>query len=633
MATPPAIKTLLALNETSGEVKVAGDLREARRSGPLLVYVDARDGGYPPRVSQTQVVVDIKKSGNDPPKVKVNTVLAGDATVVSIPESAVLDFFVAFIDVDDDDEGGAGEADCRLLSGNEFKLKPVARKGYTLLVNRPVDREKRDSYVIVISCLDRAPNPLETQVSLTVNLTDANDNAPVFQQQVYKAKVLENLQDQFVIQVSAKDADTGMNSEVVYSLPPEMGGYLRIHPRSGIITTANKLDREKNQSLSFEVFAADKGDKPNTGTAQVIITVTDVNDNAPQFNLLTLNFSVSEWSTNNSWVGQLAAHDADTGRNGEVYFYSNPEATLPFHVSKNGSIFLIGQVDREVKESYSFVVLVSDYGDNPQTSSASVDIRINDENDNDPLFLFPTSKNHTVMISNFPETGTLLGRVIAYDLDQGEFANLRYTISEGNEKGFFSIDSVSGEIKLYKTESLGNPADYLLSIAVFDVSKTPRNSTTQLKIEVNFANSTETPEDRRDHYVVIVGVIAGATCLLSIIIVSAILVLLRSDMRRHARAGSLFKNKFIQGCGQTVPVDNTLVTAFNDSTLPKATKEDNYSPAKKTFDQQKKVSFNVKDNLEDSSDARQVKSLGDKTIYQPNCVSIFYFYFSRLRNN
>ncbi|XP_005109707.2 protocadherin beta-15 [Aplysia californica] len=562
-ASESAFRGVFAINATSGVITLEGDLDTVRRlASPFSMFVDASDGGDSPRSSQTLVAVTVLDSGNNAPYVRVNTVTAGDASTLTIPESAGLNYFVAFVDVVDYDDGESGKVLCQLMSGEDFKLKPVPDKGYTLLLNRLVNREAKDSYRVSISCKDGGNPPLETAVSLTVNISDVNDNDPAFHQSLYAASVSENRPPgHFVAKVKADDEDTGINAEISYSLAKDAAPYMRIQARTGIITTTAVLDREKNETLRFKIYASDGGKGPRTGMAEIVITIKDVNDNNPSFNQTKFSFFVSESTPNSTHVGTLTAFDLDTGRNGEFDFYfggsTNGDMPLPFIVLENGSILVSGLLDRETKADYSFSALVRDRGDNPRSGAVPVELKILDENDNDPVILFPTSQNHTVVISTYPENGMVLGRIIAYDVDEGDAALLQYSIYEGNEAGAFSIGHSSGELTLINMARLNNPENYFLSVKVADSSLPQRNATTQLRIEVNFANVTALPQDKpRDQYVIIVGVIGGATVVLSIIIISAIVIILRSEKGKrggspgvvigNGGSGSLLKdNKFL----------------------------------------------------------------------------------------
>ncbi|CAL1531977.1 unnamed protein product [Lymnaea stagnalis] len=616
LASEMTNRGLFSINPMTGKISVTGDLRTLKRaSSPINMYVDARDGGEPPRSGQTLVSIVVKSVGNDAPVVKINTVAAaGDTSALTIPETAPLDLFVAYVDVEDMDEGDAGKVDCKLVSGPDFKLSPLASKGYTILLNRQVDREERDWYKISVSCQDRANPPLETRVTLTVNITDVNDNTPEFEKSRYEGTVDENRADQFVLQVTARDVDSGANADVTYSLSGETMGLVKVHPRSGVVSTAAKLDREKNDRLTFRVFAVDNGETPKTGTAEVVVTIGDVNDNSPEFNATKFEFAVSELAINGTVFGRLAAYDLDIGANGQFEFHhggssSADHALLPVRVLKNGSLLVSGPLDREFKEMYSFVAVVRDRGENPRSSSVIVEVKVLDENDNDPVIIFPSSTNHTIVISNYPENGITLSQIIAFDIDRGNNSDLRYTIYDGDVDGAFSLGPTSGELVLRDRRRLANPACYNLSIKVEDTSSAPRNATARLKIEIAFENSTDLSSlgqpapSRGDHYIVIVGVIGGATFVLSIIIITAIIIMLHSEggKREDGDDGSLFHNKFLTApTPQTNPTEKLSDNFSTKSSMSCSSSASAGLGERRCDEVQKKVSFSpsVKDDLQ-----------------------------------
>ncbi|BFZ24411.1 hypothetical protein BsWGS_27450 [Bradybaena similaris] len=624
------IKGGFAINSSTGWITVKGDLRTFRRSAPILLFVDAKDGGEPPLSSQALVSLLVINSENNPPFIKVNTVAAADVTGLSIPESAALDHFVAFVDVDDSDDGDNGKVSCLILSGFQFKLRPVPNKGYTLLLNASVDREKKDSYQVVISCRDGGSPSLETRVTLTVNITDVNDNTPKFTSNLYTATVEENREPgQFITQVTALDADIGMNGDLTYSLPKEAQDYLRIHAKSGVITSNTALDRERNASLRFTIFATDGGEKARTGVAEIVISIKDVNDNSPHFNESKFEFSASEQAPINAGVGTLSAFDLDMGLNGEFDFYFGGSAAgempLPFTVLKNGSIQITGSLDRETKAHYSFTVLVRDRGDPPRSNTAAVEVKVLDENDNEPVIIFPTSRNHTITVSTLPENGMVLGRIIAYDIDDGDAAQLLYFIYDGDSDGAFSIDVNTGEMMVHNVGHLQNPREYLLSIKVEDASRKPSNTTTQLRIKVMYDNSTTGVSlaqtgGSRDQYVIIVGVIGGATIVLSVVIITAIILILRSERQRQSSSDAasvktkFFDKSIVSEVATQKLVNNLNVTKSQSSSSvgstshmvsPGAEARNSRLPGaitspglqgKKHEDVQKKVSFSLQDD-------------------------------------
>lgn len=186
---------------------------------------------------------------------------------------------------------------------------------------------------------------------------------------------------------------------------------------------------------------------------------------------------------------------------------------------------------------------------------SQVTIRITDVNDNAPMILFPTTLNHSVIVDRAPEVDTVLSSVIGYDLDEGNASKLVYSISGGDEENVFDIDANSGKITFRNIERLQNPHTYFLVFKVSDFGKPTLYAEARLQVEVSFLNITfltRTGDDHsnsevsRESYVIIVGVIGGATLVLSGIIIFAILFVLRSERQRKTRSkDDVYKNAFL----------------------------------------------------------------------------------------
>lgn len=124
---------------------------------------------------------------------------------------------------------------------------------------------------------------------------------------------------QYLLQVTATDADAGTNALIAYNLlEPEAARYLHVDPQTGIISAAASLDREVTPELRFTLTATDSGSPPMMATTSLTITTGDLNDNAPQFQGLPYVFTVSERADRGYLVCHILATDADVGRNGEV---------------------------------------------------------------------------------------------------------------------------------------------------------------------------------------------------------------------------------------------------------------------------------------------------------------------------
>ncbi|XP_067663340.1 protocadherin gamma-A4-like [Haliotis asinina] len=528
------LQSLFSIDSVTGVIRVAGKL-VYEPDTPYHLIVEALDSGYRSLMTQTVVTVTVLDSGNNPPHVRINTLTTGN----TVSEAAGMGFFVAYVEVEDSDSGENGEVVCN-ISSDAFSLEPLSgRKGYKVLVNTILDRESKYSYNMSVMCQDRGNPPLFGSAVFQMYVTDVNDNTPQFQRKQYNVSIPENSPIGFsVLTVSAYDADRGDNSRLRYFVVEDtQKPSFRIQYDSGIITTNRRFDREVTPVIKFHVLAIDQGMVARTGTTEVTLHISDINDEFPAFTHQLFQFRVVENMDANVIVGNITATDLDAGLNGEIEYFiaESPDGMIPFKVFANGTVIAEESLDRELKSRYIFTVLARDKGSPPKTNSSEVSITVLDVNDNVPTILFPTTVNHTVFISRSPEKDSVIGKIVAYDADFGENSTLRFVISNGNGDDAFSIDSDTGETKVANIWKLQNDMVYDLTITVHDSGTPQLKAETHLIIDVQFDNDTSalTPvRTKSDKYVIIAAAVAAATIILSIIIIAAICFVLRTDKRK-----------------------------------------------------------------------------------------------------
>lgn len=176
--TSDTISTLFGINSTTGVISLKSRIEHATGNTPYSLVVEAFDGGIPPSVEQAVVTISVLNTGNNVPVVRIVTISEGDTTEIALPESAKVDDFVAFVNVEDSDEGNDGAVTCSLGNTAQFRLVPLPNKGYKVLLASAVDRESVSSYDAIILCVDQGSPPLSTETSFTVVITDINDNVP-----------------------------------------------------------------------------------------------------------------------------------------------------------------------------------------------------------------------------------------------------------------------------------------------------------------------------------------------------------------------------------------------------------------------------------------------------------------------
>lgn len=216
-----------------------------------------------------------------------------------ISEGAQPGQYVARISVTDPDYGEYANVNVSLEGGDgKFALTTKDSIIYLIYVDQVLDREERDSYDLRVMATDSGTPPLRAESSFTIQVTDVNDNPPLFDQQAYRQTIPEVVYPgSFVLQVTARDKDQGPNGDVRYSLlkgKNTHSDWFSIDPVTGIITTAAALDFESEPAPSVTVVATDSGRPPLSSTAKVDIVLQDVNDNTPVFSSNFYNASIKE---------------------------------------------------------------------------------------------------------------------------------------------------------------------------------------------------------------------------------------------------------------------------------------------------------------------------------------------------
>ncbi|RVE63325.1 hypothetical protein OJAV_G00154040 [Oryzias javanicus] len=298
---------------------------------------------------------------------------------------------------------------------------------------KTLDREEQAQYTLTAQAVARDTNkPLEPPSEFIVKVQDINDNPPEFLHGPYHARVPEMSNvGTSVIQVTATDADDptyGNSARLVYSILQGQP-YFSVEPQTGIIRTAlPNMDREARQEYDVVIQAKDMGGHMGglSGTTEVRITLTDVNDNPPKFPQSVYTMSVSEDKVPGEEVGRLKAKDPDLEENGLVaYRLIDGDGMNVFELTTDSEtreavIKLKKHVDYETKRSYSLKV----EGSNPHIDSrfltwgpykdeATIKISVEDA-DEPPVFIAPS---YTYEVEENALPGTVVGRVHAKDTD------------------------------------------------------------------------------------------------------------------------------------------------------------------------------------------------------------------------
>ncbi|XP_044882178.1 protocadherin alpha-8-like isoform X14 [Mauremys mutica] len=381
---------------------------------------------------------------------------------------------------------GAFDADIGTNSLLTYKLSPSEHftlavttnddqiKSAEVELKKSLDREETPVYRLLLTATDGGKPELSGTVQLVITVLDVNDNAPVFNQSVYKVQILEgSANGTLVIKVNATDLDEGIYKDITYAfsslVPPYVKDMFKIHGNSGEIRVKGKMDFEYINLYEIQVSAKDKGNPPLAGHCKLLVEVLDMNDNAPEITVSSQSLPVPEDAPQGTVVALISVSDRDSGDNGKVTCSIPPN--LPFRLVstfKNyHSLVLAEAVDRERVSEYKLVVTARDEGAPSLSASSSILVAIADVNDNAPAFPQPV---YTVFVKENNPPGAHLLTVSASDPDLRENAFVSYwvverSVGEQPLSSYISVHSESGHIYALQ------PFDYEeLQVLQFQVS-------------------------------------------------------------------------------------------------------------------------------------------------------------------
>nr|QBA31152.1 protocadherin [Octopus vulgaris] len=536
--TSSKIKEIFDVNQTTGEIHLISRVDYEDR--PRYSFnVIAYDHGAIVQSSTASVNVYVVDVNDNKPEIIINLLSLGYAANVS--ESASKGKFIAHVSINDRDQDQNGNVSCS-VNDHHFSLQIFSIKTYKVVVAKPLDFEKTSVHNVSIRCHDHGTPQLHSEKSFLVIVADKNDNPPVFEQTLIKTPITENNNfHDYVTKVTAKDNDTGINSEIHYELHHDAHSWFNIDHRTGVITANKQFDREQNAEIKFRVLAIDSGSPPLTGTATVHLNILDINDEAPQFKSGYYKFHVKEDQEPFTYIGRVDAQDLDHGENGRIRYWisKNYEAPQLFMVT-DGVLKTKARLSRMKDQRYDFLVVAADHGKKPLSSSASVTVIVDDVNDNYPYIIYPSDTNNTIsVIYDMTPVDRPISRVVALDDDEGENAMLSYFLKSTPETaGLFRINHTSGEIMLIKDSDIRIfSKSYKLPIVVKDHGKPPKSTSAILIVMMILSNSTElpygnsTPDGERNLTIVIV--LAAVTVVLATCIVITICIIKKVDQNRR----------------------------------------------------------------------------------------------------
>ncbi|XP_041326329.1 protocadherin gamma-B5-like isoform X1 [Pyrgilauda ruficollis] len=399
------------------------------------------------------------------------------------------------VDVAEDADVGSNSLQGYQLETNGFfavevKENQDGSKFAELVLRRALDRESENSLRLLLTALDGGDPPRTGTAQLWINVTDANDNPPVFAQDRYRVSLREDTPPgSTVLNISASDADAGTNAHITYGFgktPAKVLQKFVVDAESGTISLQEKLDFEDTRGYMLLLEARDGGGL--VAHCKVEVEVLDVNDNAPEITILSLSSPVPEDSPAGTVIALLKVRDRDSGENGQVSCELSGEAPLSIVASSGGSYKVVtaSALDREQASEHRVTVVARDRGRPALWSSTELVLEVSDVNDNAPVF---EEAAYSAYVAENNAAGALVLRVQARDADAGANGRVSYWLAGGSAGAagaapLVSVEARSGALYAQRSLDYEQCREFTVAVRAQDGGSPARSSTATVRVFV-----------------------------------------------------------------------------------------------------------------------------------------------------
>ncbi|KAJ8918141.1 hypothetical protein NQ315_011598 [Exocentrus adspersus] len=446
----------------SGIITLAKPLdRELRAMYNLTVQ--AVDQGTPQMSNTAHLIVNVQDINDNPPEFESKYYFA------TVPEIDAIGTEVVRVLATSKDIGANAEVYYSIIGGNEHKKFNINNKTGVISIADMLDYERAKDYFLTIQAIDGGTPPLTNVATVNITVTDCNDNAPVFNQMSYSARIREDAQiGDKILQIIATDLDSDKNGEVSYSIiRGDNLHQFEIDENTGYVSVEGELDRESISSYVLEILAKDNGVPVLSRQTLLNIEISDANDNPPLFSQSNYSTVVQEDKPLGYPILKFEVTDADTVPNTVPY-------TFDFRVGNEGNSFRLDQdgvlktatkFNHKIRDTYLLQIRVFDNGSPPLYSDTWVVVKVIEESQYPPI-ITPLEININSYLDEYP--GGIIGKVYANDQDQ--YDTLTYSLAPTAGISYpthelFQINRTDGTLTALPRLDVG---DYRLNVSVTD---------------------------------------------------------------------------------------------------------------------------------------------------------------------
>ncbi|XP_069390111.1 protocadherin Fat 3a isoform X3 [Paralichthys olivaceus] len=428
-----------SIDKSSGIVVLERVLDREVQSAYQITVLASDQGSPLPLSSLVNVTITVLDINDNPPVFERRDQMA------TVPEDVGVGTEVLRVHAASKDIGTNAEITYSIRSGNEhgkFHIHPLTG---AILIAQTLDYETCRDYFLTVEARDGGRPPLSAISTVNINLTDVNDNAPMFSHDVYSAVVSEDANiGQSVFQLLAEDLDSQLNGAILYSIVSgDRDNHFFIDPLSGVIKVNKQLDHETVPSYSLAIRALDSGIPPMSSNVMVNIDISDINDNPPTFSPANLSTVIQENKPIGTTILQLSVIDQDSSHNGPPFDFRilSGNEGREFVLEKDGTLVTNQVFRRDLATEYVIQIQVKDSGKPRLSSSSMLTVRVIEESLHRPVAL-PLEIHIITMEDEFP--GGVIGQLHATDADP--YDALTFGHAPPAQRSLFKISPRDGKI-------------------------------------------------------------------------------------------------------------------------------------------------------------------------------------------
>uniref|UniRef100_A0A669BMM4 Si:ch73-379j16.2 n=1 Tax=Oreochromis niloticus TaxID=8128 RepID=A0A669BMM4_ORENI len=454
------------------------NLDRERKTNHSLILT-AMDGGTPPKYANLSLNIKVLDNNDNRP------VFSQEVYSVTLQENAPLDKTIIKVQATDLDEGINGDVEYTFggdITSSVLRLFTLDRLTGEIRVIGEIDYETANVYNLDVQASDKGQPPMTTDCRIIIKIQDVNDNKPEIEVTSISSMVPEDSKQGTVVAlITVTDADSGLNSKVICHLTENVPFELKPSFKENMysLVTKESLDRETVSHYDISITATDCGEPPLSTFKKLIIQVSDVNDNFPEFSHNPLELYLTENNAAGVSIFSVSAFDKDCNENAAVFYHilrgggSQNDIISSLNINNdNGQITALKSFDFETLKTFQFQVVASDSGTPPLSNNVTVNVFILDQNDNAPVILYPLSSNGSAQgVEEIPRNvnaGHLVTKVRAYDADIGYNGWLLFSLQEVTDHSLFALDRYTGQIRTLRSFTETDEAEHKLVILVKD---------------------------------------------------------------------------------------------------------------------------------------------------------------------